>query len=67
MLVFADLEPRDGDWYLNLLWFDRRKCLLLAHVGTLFPVFVADVRRPLCDPALPGRRARSRRRYLINA
>src|SRR5207247_415481 len=28
----------------NLLWLDRRKCLLLTHAGTLFPVFVADVR-----------------------
>jgi hypothetical protein len=26
------------------LWLDRRKCLLLTHAGTLFPVFVADVR-----------------------
>lgn len=36
---------------MNLLWLDRRKCLLLTHVGTLFPVFAADVRatdlRPL--------------------
>ena len=41
------LEPTAGDdeWYLNLLWFDRRKCLLLVHAGTLFPVFVADVRK----------------------
>ncbi len=33
------------DWYLNLLWFDGRKCLLLAHVGTLFPVLVAIVNK----------------------
>jgi hypothetical protein len=37
--------PSADDWYLNLLWIDRRKCLLLTHAGTLFPVFVADVRR----------------------
>jgi hypothetical protein len=37
--------PSDGDWYANLLWLDRRKCLLLAHAGTLFSVFVADVRK----------------------
>ncbi len=43
-------EPSDNDWYLNLLWFDRRKCLLLAHVGTLFPVFVADLRKADLTP-----------------
>jgi Domain of unknown function (DUF6933) len=36
--------PDAEDWYANLLWFDRRKCLLLAHAATLFPVFEADVR-----------------------
>lgn len=43
--------PSGDDWYANLLWIDRRKCLLLAHADTLFPVFRADVRvdelRPL--------------------
>jgi hypothetical protein len=34
----------DDDWYANLLWIDRRKCLLLVHAHTLFPVFRADVR-----------------------
>lgn len=47
----ADAEPGVDDWYLNLLWLDRRKCLLLVHATTLFPVFTADVRaaelRPL--------------------
>jgi hypothetical protein len=36
--------PDAGDWYANLLWLDRRKCLLLTHAGTLFSVFEADVR-----------------------
>jgi hypothetical protein len=40
----ADPVPGAEDWYGNLLWFDRRKCLLLTHVGTLFSVFEADVR-----------------------
>ena len=39
------LEPSDHDWYANLLWLDGRKCLLLAHAGTLFSVFVADIRK----------------------
>ncbi len=41
----ADLEPSDADWYANLLWLDRRKCLLLAHAGTLFSVLATDVRK----------------------
>ncbi|WP_375479684.1 DUF6933 domain-containing protein [uncultured Jatrophihabitans sp.] len=43
-------EHSPDDWYLNLLWFDRRKCLLLAHIGTLFPVFVADARKADLTP-----------------
>ena len=36
--------PDAGDWYANLLWFDRRKCLLLTHAATLFSIFGAGVR-----------------------
>jgi hypothetical protein len=47
----AHAPPSDDDWYLNLIGLDRRKCLLLTHAETLFPVFVVDVRaadlRPL--------------------
>jgi hypothetical protein len=41
----ADPAPaRDPeDWYANLLWVDRRKCLLLTHAATLFTIFEADV------------------------
>ena len=41
----ADPAPAHDpeDWYANLLWFDRRKCLLLTHVATLFTIFEADV------------------------
>jgi hypothetical protein len=35
----------DGDWYANLLWIERRKCILLTHPGTLFSVFVPNVRK----------------------
>lgn len=45
--------PADDDWYLNLLWIERRKCLLLAHAGTLFPIFVADVRKADLRPLGP--------------
>jgi len=37
-------EPDEDDWYANVLWFERRKCLLLTHAGTLFTVFAADIR-----------------------
>lgn len=43
----------DEDWYANVLWIDRRKCLLLTHAGTLFPVFAADVRKPDLRPPGP--------------
>ncbi len=36
--------PSSDDWYANLLWLDRRKCLLITHAGTLFSLFVADIR-----------------------
>jgi hypothetical protein len=50
-VVLSDPPPSDEDWYANLLWLERRKCLLLTHAGTLFSVFAPDVRaaelRPL--------------------
>ncbi len=44
-LAGATAAGSDNDWYANLLWFDRRKCLLITHAGTLFSVFGADVRK----------------------
>lgn len=32
------------DWYANVFTVERRKCLLLVHTDTLFPVLAADVR-----------------------
>lgn len=37
-------SPDPEDWYANLVWFDRRKCLLVTHAGTLFSVFEPDFR-----------------------
>ena len=52
-LALSEPAPSDEDWYLNLLWMERQKCLLLTHSGTLFSVFRAGVRiselRPLGD------------------
>jgi hypothetical protein len=50
-VTLTELAPSDDDWYLNLLWIERQKCLLLTHSGTLFSVFRAGIRvaevRPL--------------------
>jgi hypothetical protein len=50
-VILSELPPTDDDWYLNLVWIERQKCLLLTHTGTLFSVFRAGVRvadlRPL--------------------
>jgi hypothetical protein len=51
--TLTEPTPSDDDWYLNLHWIDRQKCLLLTHSGTLFSAFRAGVRvadvRPLGD------------------
>lgn len=52
-VALVDAAPSDGDWYANLIWFDRRKCLLLVQAGTLFPIFLADVRVPDLRPVGP--------------
>jgi hypothetical protein len=43
-VTLVEAPADDDDWYANLLWLDRRKCLLVAHAGTLFSLFVADIR-----------------------
>jgi len=52
-VTLVDDPPSGEDWYANLMWIDRRKCLLLTHAGTLFPVFAADVRKPDLRPPGP--------------
>lgn len=49
----AVVEPSDADWYANLLWLDRRKCLLFAHANTLFAILVAGVRKADIVPLAP--------------
>ena len=53
----VEASADEDDWYANLLWLDRRKCLLITHAGTLFSLFVADVRitdlRPF-EPRIAG-------------
>ncbi len=48
------IEPSDEDWYANLLWLDGQKCLLLAHAGTLFSVFVPHVHKADLVPIGPS-------------
>jgi hypothetical protein len=51
----------EADWYANLLWIRRRKCLLITHAGTSFSVFLPDVRaaglRPIGAVLVPAIRA----------
>jgi len=46
-----DRPSSPEDWYANVFWVQRRKCLLVTHAGTLFSVFAPAVRaadlRPL--------------------
>jgi hypothetical protein len=52
-VTLNEFPPTDDDWYLNLLWIDRQKCLLLTHASTLFSVFRAGLHsadlRPIGD------------------
>ena len=52
-VTLTELPAADEDWYANLLWLDRRKCLLFTHAGTLFSVFLAGVRKPDLSPIGP--------------
>lgn len=47
-------EHTDQDWYANLLWLGGRKCLLLAHAGTLFSAFVPDIHKADLVPIGPS-------------
>jgi hypothetical protein len=43
-VTLIERPPSGEDWYLNLLWIERQKCLLLTHSGTLFSVFRTGIR-----------------------
>ena len=47
-------EPDSADgaseWYANLIWLDRRKCILFTHAPTLFAFLVPDVRKAKIVP-----------------
>jgi hypothetical protein len=44
-VTLTELPAANNDWYLNLLWLDRQKCLLLTRAGTVFSVFLAGVHK----------------------
>jgi hypothetical protein len=52
-IALGEFPPQDDDWYLDMLWIDRRKCLLLTHTGTLFSVFRAGIRSTDLRPPGP--------------
>ena len=43
--VVSDPSASSLEWYVNLLFFDRKKCLLVTHSQTLFTFIVMDVRK----------------------
>jgi hypothetical protein len=50
-IVAADPSP--DDWYGDMFWVDRRKCLHLMHAGTLFAIFVPDILKANLSPLGP--------------
>jgi hypothetical protein len=40
-----ELAESPLDWYANLLWIERRKCVLFTNVSTLFGFLIPDVRK----------------------
>src|SRR5471032_222271 len=51
--TLAELPPAEDDWYLNLLWIDGKKCLLLTHTGTLFSTFLPGILKADLQPLGP--------------
>jgi hypothetical protein len=47
---YAPETEDSSEWYLNRLWFNRRKCLLVVHATTLYPAFVPDIRKSDLQP-----------------
>lgn len=47
------VEASTQDSYANLLWIERRKCLLITHAATMFSVFVPAVRAAQLRPPGP--------------
>lgn len=43
-VMLVDAPTSNDDFYANLLWVDRRKCLLIVHADTLFALLAADIR-----------------------
>ncbi|MGQ0844895.1 MAG: plasmid pRiA4b ORF-3 family protein [Sporichthyaceae bacterium] len=54
----VETPPSPEDWYANVLYVQGRKCLLATHAGTLFSIFLPDVRaaglRPIGGLLVPA-------------
>jgi Domain of unknown function (DUF6933) len=59
-VTLSEPTPSDDDWYLNLVWLERQKCLLLTHSGTLFSVFRPASVSQISDRYASTRSTRSR-------
>ena len=51
--VTEDLPASLEDWYANVFWVQRRKCLLVTYAGTLFSAFAPAVRAANLRPLGP--------------
>jgi hypothetical protein len=47
MPIIADVEIDHplAEWYCNLVWIERKKCLLFTHANTLYSFLVVDFRK----------------------
>lgn len=43
---FIEPSASGASWHANLLWFNRRKCVLFTHEESLYSVFVPGLRKP---------------------
>ena len=41
----VEIDHPLAEWYCNLIWIERKKCLLFTHGNTLFSFLVVDFRK----------------------
>lgn len=46
----ANPPQSDDDWYANMFWVARKKCLLVTHAGTLFSAVAFDIKKADITP-----------------
>jgi hypothetical protein len=46
----ANPPHSEDDWYANMFWVARKKCLLVTHAGTLFSAVAFDIKKADITP-----------------